>query len=165
MRKCKIQKMWKFKIQKMWKCKENKRGIWESKKLSLFLMQISLLNILYFFLIHCARIYLCEKEEKSGHIKNNDIFFGFSNAAFIFFTFSHLFDFTFSHLLDFWTFVSFIFPFWVSFLVVFQCKWVHLEILVNLKINIVLKKRSLSALIEITSSRQCFQINNWIFAA
>jgi len=33
MRKCKIQKTWKCKIQKMWKCKENKRGIWESKKL------------------------------------------------------------------------------------------------------------------------------------
>ena len=33
-------------------------------------------------------------------IKNNDNF-GFSNAAFIFFTFSHLLDFTFSRLLDF----------------------------------------------------------------
>ena len=30
--KCKIQKMWKSKIQKDVKYKENKRGIWESKK-------------------------------------------------------------------------------------------------------------------------------------
>ena len=35
-------------------------------------------------------------------IKNNvNSFLGFSNAAFIFFTFLHLLDFTFSHLLDF----------------------------------------------------------------
>ena len=63
-------------------------------------------------------------------------FFGFSNAAFIFFifhifldfTFSHLLDFTFSnlldftflHLLDFWALVFFIFPFWVSFSVIYN---------------------------------------------
>ena len=33
-----IQKMRKCKIQKMWKCKENKRGIWESKKLIVIIL-------------------------------------------------------------------------------------------------------------------------------
>ena len=90
--KCKIQKMWKCNIQKMWKCKENKRSIWESKKNS----------------SPPSRIDICVHNESKNYkmfnrlicIKNNDNF-GFSNAAFIFFTFSHLLDFTFSRLLEF----------------------------------------------------------------
>ena len=45
-------------------------------------------------------------------------FFGFPNAAFIFFLFQIFWIILllyFSHLLDFWTFGFFIFPFWVSF--------------------------------------------------
>jgi len=66
---------------------------------------------------------MCNLVEKIIWITSCDIsryFFGFSNAAFIFFIF-HIFwiilllDLTSSHLLDFRTFGFFIFPFWVSF--------------------------------------------------
>ena len=117
----KIQKMWKCKIKKMWKCKENKRGIWESKKMSLFLICPDFSSFSHRYM----RAQWIKKKYKMFNrlicIKNNDNFLDSQMPRF--FTFSHLLDFTFSHLwdnsiigfyishlLDFWTFVFFIFP-------------------------------------------------------
>ena len=70
----------------MWKNKENKCGIWESKKV-----------------MHASVAYIYARRWINLAILRIMImnFFGFSNAAFMFFTCLHLLDFTFSHLLYF----------------------------------------------------------------
>ena len=98
--KCKIQKMWKCKNQKMWKCRTQK--IWNIKKINSAFKNpkkliVIILNtnylikhfVVFGFIMH-AYIYARRRRNLAILRIMTINFFGFSNAAFIFFIF-HIF--------------------------------------------------------------------------